>query len=147
MPSKTVSYANEPEKAQASIGDKIQFNLSMCTKSKKQTAVNIKLVEASKDQGFITMLKDNYGFIELTSYSIKNQPKGSKNVSMPRDVFFHFSSVQSAINDLDVGDEVDFVINRKTRGDQKICAESINKLKNGSIKPNVSSLTLSQPRT
>lgn len=144
--SKTISFANESDKSPASVGDKVQFNMSVCAKSKKQTAVNIKLVEASKDQGFITMLKDNYGFIELTSYSAKNQPKGNRNVSIPRDIFFHFSSVQGLNNDLEVGDEVDFIINRKIRGDQKICAESINKLKNGSIKPNNLSSTIYKGR-
>ncbi len=39
-------------------------------------------------------------------------------------------------NDLEIGDEVEFIINRKNP--QKFCAESIEKIKSGTIKPNVS---------
>lgn len=144
--SKTILFtgASDTEKTWQGIGDKIQFNISTCVKTKKQLAVNIKLIESSKEQGFITMLKDNYGFIELTSCS-KTQ-RGGKNASTPRDIFFHFSSVQNSINDLDVGDEVEFKINRKTRGDQKICAESLTKLKSGTIKANNISSTVYKGR-
>jgi cold shock CspA family protein len=134
--SKTILFApvaDESEKSWQNIGDKVQFNLSTDIKTKRQLAVNIKLIETAKEQGFITMLKENYGFIELISKS----QRASKTSSMPRDIFFHFSSMQNSINELDVGDEVEFKINRKTRGDQKICAESLVKLKSGTIKPNV----------
>lgn len=142
--SKTILFApllNESEKTWQSVGDKVQFNLSTDIKTKRQLAVNIKLMETAKEQGFITMLKENYGFIELLSKNQRNATnKGASAGTVPRDIFFHFSSVQSSMNDLDVGDEVEFKINRKTRGDQKICAESLVKLKSGSIKPmNVSS--------
>lgn len=117
-------------------GDKVQFNLSTCVKTKKQVAVNVKSMEAVKEQGIITMLKENYGFIELIPRDchFKGKPNGIQQ-SMPRDLFFHFSSVQNASTELDVGDEVEFKINRKTRGEQKNCAESISKLNSGTIKP------------
>lgn len=142
--SKTILFApllNESEKTWQNVGDKVHFNLSTDIKTKRQLAVNIKLMETAKEQGFITMLKENYGFIELLSKNQRNATnKGASAGTMPRDIFFHFSSVQSSMNDLDVGDEVEFKINRKTRGDQKICAEALVKLKSGSIKPmNVSS--------
>jgi hypothetical protein len=47
--------------------------------------------------------------------------------------FFINSSLQFSINDLDVGDEVEFTINRKNK--QKLCAENVCKLQNGTIKP------------
>jgi cold shock CspA family protein len=146
---KSVLFVNNNEDSEKNynVGDKVQFNLSTCIKSKKQMAVNIKLTESSKEQGFITMLKDNYGFIELSSYSVKNNSsKSTKLMSVPRDIFFHYSSVQTSINDLDIGDEVEFKINRKTRGDQKICAESLVKLKTGTIKPNNISSTIYKGR-
>lgn len=134
---KTILFTGEGERS-FYVGDKVQFYISTCIKTKKQMATNIKLVDHAKEQGFITILKDNYGFIELTSFPAKNQSKsnGNKNTSMPRDIFFHFSSVKNAINDLDIGDEVEFKINRKSRGDQKISAESLIKLRTGTIKPN-----------
>jgi hypothetical protein len=63
--------------------DKVQFNISTCLRSKLQQAVNVKLVEQAREQGYITMLKDSYGFIELSLSSslIKN--------SKYRDIFFH----------------------------------------------------------
>lgn len=146
---KTILFISEGSSERAFIvGDKVQFNISTCIKTKKQTAANIKLVDQAKEQGFITILKDNYGFIELTSFPTKNQSKGNgnKNSSMPRDIFFHFSSVKNSINDLDIGDEVEFKVNRKNRGDQKICAESLMKLKAGTIKPNNLSTNLYKGR-
>lgn len=140
------------------IGDKVQFNLSTCIKSKKQFAVNIKILEACKEQGLITMLKDNFGFVELASVCARNQSKAYKAVAVPREILFHFSSVQSPINELDIGDEVEFIINRKNRADQieptkmrknrgeYLCAESITKLKSATIKPNHVSSTLHKGR-
>jgi cold shock CspA family protein len=118
------------------VGDKVQFNVCTCVKTKKQYAVNIKLVEARKDSGYITMIKDNYGFIELNVLSNLNE---NKRLVMPRDMFFHFSSLQFSSNDLDVGDEVEFIINRKNKN--KLCAENVTKLSSGTVKPlNVSGL-------
>lgn len=115
------------------IDDKLQFNICTCIKTNKQYAVNLKLVEPRKETGFITMIKDNYGFIELSRQN-SNTISSQKNMTtIPRDMFFHFSSVQSHQNDLEVGDEVEFKINRKNK--QKMCAENVFKLTSGTIKP------------
>lgn len=63
-------------KIQMYYGDKVEFNLLTLVKEKKQFAINIKLVEHHYEQGYIAVLKDNYGFIEM--------------VTQPRDLFFHF---------------------------------------------------------
>ena len=70
-------------------GDKIQFNIRTCFKQNKQTAVNVKLVEANKETGVITMLKENYGFIEICS-PVGIVPRQDKQFNTPRDIFFHF---------------------------------------------------------
>jgi hypothetical protein len=70
-------------------GDKVQFNLCTCARTNKQYAVNIKLVEQRKEKGFITMLKDNYGFIEISVYQEK-KPLTNGKCSVSRDIFFHF---------------------------------------------------------
>lgn len=69
------------------IGDKVEFNILTCIRSNKQYAINMKLIEQRKQLGFITMLKDNYGFIELNLLADLTSSKGSK---LPRDIFFHF---------------------------------------------------------
>ena len=71
------------------VADKVQFNLSTCIKSNKQTAVNVRLVEACKEQGYITMLKENYGFIELVKLD-PQRTMGKTASPQPRDIFFHF---------------------------------------------------------
>ena len=118
------------------VDDKVQFQICTCIKTKQQYAVNIKLLEPRKETGFITMIKDNYGFIELNRASQQNRHTtkksgDAKESAVPRDMFFHFSSVQSGT--LDVGDEVEFKINRKNK--QKLCAENVCKLSPGTIKP------------
>lgn len=82
------------------------------------------------------MIKDNYGFIELNRLANHNNNSlHSQSSLVPRDIFFHFSKVHhSAQSDLDVGDEVEFKINRKNK--TKLCAESVTKLPSGTlIKP------------
>lgn len=67
-------------------GDKVQFNILTCLRTNSQYAVNVKLVEPRREIGYITMLKDNYGFIELDLLfdllSTANR--------MPKDIFFHY---------------------------------------------------------
>ncbi|CAF0834579.1 unnamed protein product [Brachionus calyciflorus] len=107
-------------------GDRVQFNLLNCLKSKKQFATNLKLAEQRKQTGYVTMLKENYGFIELNLFD--DSWKNSK--SNTKDIFFHYSSYQDSISDLDIGDEVEFTINRKNK--QKLSAENVCKIESKS---------------
>lgn len=106
-------------------GDKVQFNVLTCIRTNTQYAVNVRLVEARKEVGYITMLKDNYGFIELDILFDSPQPPTSNK--MPKDIFFHYSSVvQGPASSLEIGDLVEFSINRKAK--QKLSAENVVKL-------------------
>ena len=67
-------------------GDKVQFNVLTCLRTNIQYAVNVKLVETRKEIGYITMLKDNYGFIEL-DILFDTVQTGNK---IPKDIFFHY---------------------------------------------------------
>jgi cold shock CspA family protein len=110
---------------QFTLGDKVQFKICSCLRTKIQYAVDLKFVESRKEQGIITMIKDNYGFIELSPFGNEFTNK-SNSSPMSRDMFFHFSSLQYSSNDIDVGDEVEFTINRKQK--QKLFAECVQKL-------------------
>lgn len=68
-------------------GDRVQFNILTCLKTNKRYAVNVKILEPRKEMGFITMLKDNYGFIELDVLNNAMPPTGNK---LPKDIFFHY---------------------------------------------------------
>ena len=124
----TFNISNEAEQV-FYVGDKVQFNLSTCIKTKKQTAVNVKLLEACKEQGFVATLRDSYGIIEL------HGKKGSGNgKTAPREIVFYLNK-SSLANEFEVGDEVEFAVNRTNA--LKVCAESLVKLKSGTLKPNV----------
>lgn len=114
------------------VGDKVQFNLSKSLKSGTETAVNLKVLEQFKEKGFVTVLKDNYGFIEFDINSTDSEGSAKQ-----RDIFFHYSSLKSE-EPLVVGDEVEFVINRKVL--TKLAAENVVKLASKTIKNNVSLL-------
>lgn len=62
-------------------------------------ARNIKLLKSSKPervQGVVCSLKDNYGFIERSD--------------IVKEIFFHFSEFKGNINELLLGDDVEFGI-------------------------------------
>lgn len=98
-------------------GDKVQFNIS-----EQNYASNIKLKEQKKQSGLVTMLKDNYGFIEVNIFD----DTYNKHSKTPKDMFFHFSSFLDDLNNLNVGDEVEFTVNKKNK--QKLAAENVTKL-------------------
>lgn len=108
-------------KTQPRYGDKVEFNLGELKSTKTKTAVNVRVVLRNinnKCQGFVATLKDNYGFIENSDHE--------------REVFFHFSSFDGDPNDLDLGDEVEYTLCRKSA---KHSAENIHKLPKGTIPP------------
>lgn len=106
---------------QPKYGDKVEFQISESKRDATKSAVNVKLVTrctTPTQQGFIATLKDNFGFIETAEHD--------------KEVFFHFSAYEGDITELDLGDEVDFTISRKTG---KPSAENIKRLPKGSVAP------------
>lgn len=102
-------------------GDKVDFQISESKRNNTKTAIMVRLVSRSnstKQQGFIATLKDNFGFIEVADHN--------------REVFFHFSAFSGDPNDLDIGDEVEFTLAKKTA---KVSAESIRRLPKGTVAP------------
>ncbi|XP_013412003.1 cold shock domain-containing protein E1-like [Lingula anatina] len=100
-------------------GDKVEFHISEVKRNSSRTAVNIRVLSRNstpRQQGFIATLKDNFGFIE--------------NAEHDREIFFHYSAVEGDPCDLDLGDEVEFVITKKST---KVSAENIRKLPKGTV--------------
>ncbi|ELU07507.1 hypothetical protein CAPTEDRAFT_158253 [Capitella teleta] len=112
------------------VGDKVEFQICESRKNNTKTAANVvvKLMRrnsshsqsfsSDKSFGFIATLKDNFGFIEMADHE--------------KEVFFHFSAFNGDSNDLDLGDEVEFILSRKTA---KVSAENIRKIPKGSVAP------------
>jgi len=67
--------------------------------------------EVEVQYGYVCALKENFGFIELEDHS--------------REVFFHYSELDGDPNDLELGDEVEFIETRKC---DKPSAEKVVKL-------------------
>lgn len=102
-------------------GDKVDFNIGEVRKmgGPSKMAVNVRVVLRNitgKSQGFIATLKDNYGFIENSEHD--------------KEVFFHFSAFEGNPIDLDLGDEVEYTLTRKSA---KLSAENIHRIPKGSI--------------
>lgn len=83
------SGAKKPGKTLFYFGDKVQFNILNCVRNSQQYAVNVKTIEQRKEQGYITIVKESYGFIEINCLS-NVPPPNCKINSLPRDIFFHF---------------------------------------------------------
>lgn len=103
-------------------GDRVEFQIKESRRNSTKTAVNVSLVTQSssgpRQQGFIATLKDNFGFIETADHN--------------KEVFFHFSAFDGDATELDLGDEVEFSLSKKTA---KVSAETIKKLPKGSVAP------------
>ncbi|XP_052239321.1 cold shock domain-containing protein E1-like [Dreissena polymorpha] len=105
-------------------GDKVDFNIGEQRRpvGAMRMAVNVRLVLRNltgRCQGYIATLKDNYGFIE--------------NIDHDKEVFFHFSSYEGTATELELGDEVEYMLTRKS---SKLSAENIKKLPSGTIPAN-----------
>ncbi|CAG5119485.1 unnamed protein product, partial [Candidula unifasciata] len=95
-------------------GDKVEFQIGEAKSTNKKEAVKVKVVLrniAGRCLGYIATLKENYGFIETADHE--------------KEVFFHFSSFNGDTNDLELGDEVEYTLARKS---SKVSAENIRKL-------------------
>jgi len=102
-------------------GDKVEFQIEESKRNNTKTAVNVRVVaknQLNRQKGFIATLKESFGFIETEDHN--------------KEVFFHFSNFDGEPGDIDVGDEVEFSLARKTN---KVSAENIRKLKAGSVAP------------
>ncbi|XP_064602212.1 cold shock domain-containing protein E1-like [Liolophura sinensis] len=102
-------------------GDKVDFQIAEQKRNKAKIAVNIKVVlrnTATKCYGFIATLKENYGFIENSEHD--------------KEVFFHFSAYDGDASELDLGDEVEYTLTRKSA---KISAENIRRVTKGTVAP------------
>lgn len=100
-------------------GDKVEFQIGEIKSTGKKQAVKMKVVLRNKSGlclGFIATLKENYGFIETADHE--------------KEVFFHFSSLNGEANELELGDEVEYTIARKSN---KVSAENIRHLTKGTI--------------
>ena len=69
-------------------------------------------------QGYIAALKDGFGFIETISHD--------------KEIFFHFSNVESKPERLEVGLEVEYTVFNRDKGG-KISAENVKLLRKGTI--------------
>lgn len=102
-------------------GDKVEFQIGEQKNNGKKVAVSVRVVIRNimgRCQGFVATLKDNYGFIENSDHD--------------REVFFHFSAFEGNAADLDLGDEVEYTLARKS---SKLSAENIHKLSKGTVAP------------
>ncbi|GFR76349.1 cold shock domain-containing protein E1, partial [Elysia marginata] len=100
-------------------GDKIDFQIGELKSTGKKQAVKVRVVLrniAGRCHGFVATIKENYGFIETADHE--------------KEVFFHFSSFNGDTNDLELGDEVEYTLARKS---SKVSAENIRKLARGTI--------------
>lgn len=119
----TISYSYKElvdQKNSPRYGDKVEFQIGEQKATRKQIAVNIKVLfrcTSNRCQGYVATLKENYGFIE--------------NDKHDQEVFFHFSAYDgNATTDLDLGDEVEYTLARKS---SKMSAENIKKLPKGTV--------------
>lgn len=128
------------------MGDQVRFNICQVKRNKELIAINIKDIsspiattvngkQASADndvsqaaitgpvfQGFIAVLKDNFGFIETVDHD--------------EEVFFHFSNFHGNTANLELGQEVEYTLtNRGTisNGGNCLPAENVKVLPRGTI--------------
>ena len=126
-----------------------RFDINQLKSTKETSAVNIRIMEsqhpqqqqiqqsaasaaasaptASKSsppevgethQGYIAALKDGFGFIETISHD--------------REIFFHFSNVESKADRLEVGLEVEYTVFNREKGG-KVSAENVRLMRRGTI--------------
>ncbi|XP_057296405.1 cold shock domain-containing protein E1-like isoform X2 [Hydractinia symbiolongicarpus] len=99
--------------------DKVEFVLVTKKANQHQLARDISVLERNErkyQRGYICALKDSYGFIEVETHE--------------REVFFHYSEFDSDSNQLEVGDEVQFVETKKT---DKRSAENVTKIMSSTL--------------
>lgn len=114
-------------------GDVVRFDINQTKSTKETNAVNIRIIESQHprtkvddeekeevQQGYIAALKDGFGFIETISHD--------------KEIFFHFSNVESKPERLEVGLEVEYTVFNRDKGG-KVSAENVRLLRKGTIPP------------
>lgn len=99
--------------------DKVEFVLVTKKANQQQLARDISVLERNErkyQRGYICALKDSYGFIEVETHE--------------REVFFHYSEFDGDSNQLELGDEVQFVETKKT---EKRSAENVTKIMSSTL--------------
>jgi cold shock CspA family protein len=118
----TIPYTNKAFQGSVpKYGDKVEFQICESRRNNTKTAVNVKVLSRTpviRQQGFIATLKDSFGFIETADHD--------------REIFFHFSAFEGDPNELDVGEEVEFSLSKKT---SKVSAERLKLLPKGTVAP------------
>lgn len=118
----TIPYTNKAFQGTVpKYGDKVEFQICESRRNNTKTAVNVKVLSRApvmKQQGFIATLKDSFGFIETAEHD--------------REIFFHFSAFEGDPTELDVGEEVEFTLSKKT---SKVSAEKLKLLPKGTVAP------------
>lgn len=128
-------------------GDQVEFQICECRKNNTKTAAYVRILatqpvvkespvqeqgvirqrsvpevavkeQVCKEQGFLAILKENCGFIEMADHE--------------KEVFFQFNYVEGNAAELELGDEVEFTLSHKTA---KVSAENIRKLSKGTVAP------------
>lgn len=99
-------------------GDRIEFQICESRKNNTKMAVGVKRTTTDRYYGFVATLKDSFGFIEMADHE--------------KEIFFHFSAFDGEPNDLELGDEVEYSLSKKTA---KVSAENIRKVPKGTVAP------------
>ncbi|XP_047656344.1 cold shock domain-containing protein E1 isoform X2 [Tachysurus fulvidraco] len=98
------------------LGDKVEFAVSEVKRTGQQSAVSIKILNRTTNTkrllGYIATLKDNFGFIETANHD--------------QEIFFHFSEMCSSMDNLDLGDTVEYTLS-KGKGN-KVSAEKVTRV-------------------
>ncbi|CAB3989658.1 cold shock domain-containing E1-like [Paramuricea clavata] len=111
--------ADSDLRAMAKFGDQVEFQVSVSERTGHQMAVNMTVMKRNSDVkhlGFVATLKETFGFTELADHE--------------KEVFFRFAEYDGDIDDLSIGDEVEFNITSKGG---KVAAERLVKLPSGTI--------------
>ncbi|GCB61664.1 hypothetical protein scyTo_0011352 [Scyliorhinus torazame] len=107
------------------LGDKIEFSICEVKRTGLQSAVSIKILNrnpnAKRLVGYVAALKDNFGFIETSQHD--------------QEIFFHYSEFSGDVNELDVGDVVEYSLS-KGKGN-KVSAEKVAKITTGTMRGEV----------
>jgi cold shock CspA family protein len=101
-------------------GDCVSFHIATSKKSGAMRARNVKYVSDYKQpdtvQGIVSSLKESFGFIE--------------RADVVAEIFFHYSEFNGDVNELMIGDDVDFLLVNRLG---KEIAVKVNKLEAGTV--------------
>merc|ERR1711981_439357 len=116
MPSPTPAAAPPPPTPTTTTAPALTSSVTATAISGGSSNSNIS--EDEIQQGYIAALKDGFGFIETISHD--------------REIFFHFSNVESKADRLEVGLEVEYTVFNREKGG-KMGAENVRLMRRGTI--------------